>query len=158
MKSSFFVVILLLIYSSIAGAADAPSVKNLGANESLVVDYSTSGCFHSAQSIFIFTSGKVSIYSVERKSPEDKMEDAELNKKHLGDVELSDDEITRLDALFKFYADGPGGGCTTVDHIAVSAQKDGKVLKTYDFTDGSCTTFNKNTILTLGELMGRVKK
>lgn len=157
MKSSFFAFILLLIYSSIAGAEDAPSVKNLGANESFVVEFSSSGCFHNSKDILVFTSGKVSIYSVETKSPGDKKEKAEEKKKHLGDLELSDDDLTKLDALFKFYADKPEGGCTTIDRIAVSVQKDSKEIKTYQFTDGSCSTYEMKTVLTFGELMGRVK-
>ncbi|MES2983320.1 MAG: hypothetical protein V4727_13485 [Verrucomicrobiota bacterium] len=156
MKHIFFISILLAILSSLLGAAEAPSVKKLGANESLVVEYSTHGCFHHSQSVFIFTSDKVSIYSVETESQKDKA--AEVKKNYLGDVQLSDDEVKKLDALFEFYAKKPREGCTTVDHIAVSAQKDGKEIKTYEFTDGSCSTYDMKSVLTLGKLMGKVKK
>lgn len=124
----------------------------------MVVEFSSHGCFHSSQNVFVFTTGKVSIYSLETQEAKDGDEKLEAKKNHVGDVQLTDDEIKKLDALFKFYAKKPRGGCTTVDQIAVSVQKEGKVLKTYEFTDGSCSTYDDESLLTLGELMGRVKK
>ncbi len=157
MKPSFFVFILLVIFSSISGADEAPSVRTLGVNESLVVKYTSTGCFHNSTSVLVFTSGKVSMYSVKLESPDEKKEQVE-EKKHLGDVQLSEEDVTKLEALFKFYADGPDQGCTTVDYIKVSLQKDDKVVKTYEFTDGSCSTYDMKSVLTFGELIGKAKK
>lgn len=139
-------------------AAEVPSLRALGADQSLVVEFSSSGCFHNYTDIIVFTTGKASIYTVESKWSEEKKKQVETGKKHLGIVKLSDDDITKLDALFKFYAGGPDRGCTTVDHITVSLEKDDKVIKTYDFTDGSCDTYEMKSVLTFGALKAKLKK
>jgi hypothetical protein len=149
----FFSLVLLKL-----DAAEAPSLRGLEPNQSLVVRYTSSGCFHNSTDIIVFESGQASIYSVESKWGEDKKELVEVNRKLLGVVKLSDDDITKLDALFKFYAGGPNEGCTTVDQITASLKKNDKVVKTYEFSDGSCETYDLKSVLTFGALKDRIKK
>lgn len=133
-------------------AAPTPSVTELKKGEKLEVIFNSSGCFHSSELKFDFHGKEVTISQVKSERAKNSPEPEQTEYESLGTLKLSKDQITKIDALFDFYAGKPDGGCTTVDQIGVSLLRGDKTVWALVFTDGSCTTYDMKNVLTFGAL------
>lgn len=141
---------LLLVFTLSLSAAPF-SLTKMGAEETMHVTLSSSGCFHQSTHLFKFTSKKVSIYRVT-------ITNKKKSESQIGQLVLTDDDLVRLDKLFAFYANGQEkDGCTTIDTISIQVLKQGTVTKADNYHDGSCSVDDQKGILSLGALLNRIR-
>jgi len=122
--------------------------------------YKTTGCFHHREYELIFkraTALDVTIVRVDLTRSEAQRTFI-TNRTVLGDLELKNDEVKGLDRLLAFYRSHPPFGCTTVDRITFSQRREGKVIATEKFTDGSCSFIDRKDITWIGNLVDRLPK
>lgn len=158
MKHILYILVAFVLSGCFLPATEAPSVRSLEGDQTLAVRFTSVGCFHGFTDIIILTKGEASIYSIETNWSEEKKEPIEVGRKHLGTVKLTDEDVSKLDALFTFYASKPLGGCTTSEQINVSLMDGDEVLKTYEFVDATCSTYDMESVLTFGALKAKLEK
>ncbi len=134
-----------------------PSLASLENDQTFSVEYISVGCFHNYSEILLFSSSSVGITRVDTGVSEGAVEQAGDTKTFLGSVPLSAEDVKGVDALFAFYSSGPSMGCTTVDRIPVTYMEGDRIIETYAFSDGSCSTNEMESLLTFGELRLRLK-
>lgn len=126
------------------------TVKGLGPDDEVRIEYSSGGCFHFFA--FDFTlSGKTpgTVAVAERVT-----KDGKVSLRPAGSVPLSHLDIQRLDNRIAFYRQKRPGRCTTVDSITISWLQDGKIVEKESFRDESCQ--DKSSMLNLYALANRV--
>ena len=144
----FFTLLLPLV------AGDPISISGIPKGAVLKVEHSSAGCFHSTRSFFEFTGNRVRIWEEQF---EVDLQDggAKRVKKLVGEMKLTARDIEELDLLCDYYQGSPDGGCTTVEKVWFSLQKDGKVLREEKHTDASCRLMDVKGLLPFDELAGR---
>lgn len=155
MRGLFAFVLVLFSMSVMALAGErVGSFAKLPVGDVMVVEYSSSGCFHSFGYEFVFEGGKAKVTSV--------VHDWSGNKKAVvkteGEVVLSKEDLKGLDRLVKFYRAISGGGCTTVDTITITRRRGGKVVATEKFVDATCGTYDRKDLMTFARLGQRLKE
>lgn len=73
-----------------------------------------------------------------------------------GTTTLSASDIKGLDALFTWYRSPRNNGCTSVDTITCTQLRQGVVIATENFVDGSCEISDHEEFIFFGELLQRV--
>lgn len=151
-----WLLISLLFTSCTFLSAKVPTFQKLTKDERVEVTFSSSGCFHHSTELFIFQGNAVEVFQLSTTWSQEKQEAVEESRTRLGKLELSPDDLKKLDKLFKFYAKPGFGGCTTVDTIQVKHYKEKDLLSADEFTDGTCSTYGMKSLLTFGELERRL--
>jgi len=158
MKTAIFILMIVLLSGPPVTAEKAPSIRKLDPSDFLTVIFSSTGCFHNYTDTLVFTGKQASIFTMEPNKSKDGGGITENQKKLLGVVNLNDADITKLDALFEFYADAPDRGCTTIDRINVTLSRNDKVIQTCEFTDSTCGTDDMDSVMTFRALKKKLKK
>jgi hypothetical protein len=117
----------------------AVTFSSLPMTDTLEVRFSSRGCFHFYTYDFSFRHGAtsmVSVVSVGHEWSEEEKEYVEMSRENLGQVQLTESHLMRLDELLRFYRSQPHGSCTTVDTITLTQARDGKILGREQFIDG----------------------
>lgn len=138
-----------------ASAGEPISISGLKASESVEIRYSSQGCFHSADELFVIAGGTVKFSELKMKWDEEAKKEIELERKADGIVKLEKGDAEKLDKLLKFYASEPSGSCTTVDTIMIRLFSKGKCIQSELYKDGSCRTEEMEDVLTLPALMAK---
>jgi len=138
----------------------------LGSQDTLLINYSSRGCFNSFQYTFVFKLGdnsSVTISTIDPflapgPTPDSKILIHRKAPKTLGIVALSSTDLTKLDNLFKAYRSNKNQDCTTVDVIDLSFSINGGTKQSEHFTDGSCSisTSQNSSLITLIDLLHRI--
>ncbi|BDS05746.1 hypothetical protein NT6N_07860 [Oceaniferula spumae] len=144
-------VIASLVASIMMTYAASPSLEKLQEGEKIKVRYTSQGCFHSSNYLMDFSPNKVSIYEF--------LDKKNKNPTKIGELTLSDGDTAGLDKLFAFYGNGKEKiGCTTVDNISITViDKDGNTKATYHYNDGSGQAHRLEGVITLGEIVHRLR-
>ena len=124
--------------------ADLIGFGKLPQGATLTVDHRSDGCFHNTATRYEFTSDTVTISQLE----------PQLAKR--GTVKLTGADRGRLDKTLAFYRRAPRGGCTTIEEVALTLRKDGKVVARESYVDGSCTIGEQQGLLPFGALDQRL--
>lgn len=126
-------------------AARVDTFSKLKQGYTLIVCFHSSGCFHNETHELAF-----------RKASELSVSVVKLPGVNLGTLTLSKSDIAGLDRLMEFYRSKHSGGCTTVDEITFTQQRDGKTLATEQFTDDSGQTHSMEGITLFRTLIMRL--
>ena len=134
------------------------STKNLEAEKALnyvkmIVNYSSNGCFHHTNYQFSFVKNKVLVSEQIARWKQDADNKNTFNE--LGSLKLSDLDMKGLDNLLAFYKTNKETGCTTHNQIEYKYFKAGKLIKSTEYLDASCT--NDTSLFTFPELANRLK-
>jgi len=127
----------LLLTAALVYAGDSIRIEGLPQDSEVRIEYSTVGCFHSAQYLLTFTSNVVHAWSLDRLWDAQSKQFSGTETNALGTLTLSSTDTRKLDQLLQFYRSDPSGGCTTIDTITVSLLKDGRVTQAENYRDGS---------------------
>jgi len=122
------------------------SPKKLKANESLVVNFTSEGCFHNQSNLFVFQDNNVTIY------------DTSSKKKRLGTVILTSTDKEGLKDLFSYYNSDLKGDCTTQETIEIKQYKAEKLISSKKIIDGTCGRHQRGVYMSFYELLERVKE
>jgi len=129
----------------------------------LQIRYTSGGCFHFFTYDLAFTRTNGPAVSVEAirleldgPDPGAKYRDAE--RRELGRLSLSNEELAGLDLLLRFYRTNTVSGCTTYDGIQISQVHDGKVIATEKFVDSSCATRYVNGLVSIQSITQRLPR
>ena len=132
--------------------------SRLGSGEELRIHFRSSGCFHNDVYDLVFQSGPrptVTVagvrYGFIRSMARDRA------PRSVGTLALSDSEVAGLDALLRLYRDRPRGDCTTTEIVDVAYVRDGAVLASETFIDGSCAIDRAEGITSLQRLIWRAE-
>jgi hypothetical protein len=106
--------------------ARVDAFSKLKQGDTLIVRFHSSGCFHNETHELTF-----------RQASDLSLSIVKMPGVNLGTLTLSKSDIAGLDRLMEFYRSKRSGGCTSVDDITFSQQRDGKTLATEQFTDDS---------------------
>jgi len=110
-------------------------LNRLPKTDEVLIACQTNGCFHSARYELFFSGhapGKVKVTGIS--GPADKPE-----RRYLATVSFSPADQKQLDQQVAFYRTKPPGGCTTVEQMKISVARDGRIVGTETFVDGSCS-------------------
>ena len=110
------------------GVRDFASLKT---DETMEVEFESSGCFNHDLYSFKFHRGnhpQVTIYNKSRG--------------HLGTIPITDADLKALDATLSFYRKNKGSGCTTTDKIVLKRISKTSVSEE-EFTDSSCDLLSR---------------
>jgi len=66
-------------------------------------------------------------------------------------------QLDSLERLFSFYRRNSARTCTTIDSIGVTSVERG-IIRHESFVDGSCATFDSDSLLTIGQLLPLVRE
>ena len=135
----------------------------LPASDILQMRYTSTGCFHFFTYDLTFTRSNnpaVSIAAIrlELDGPDPKARYRDAERRELGKIMLSGGDLAGLEVLLNFYRTNTVTGCTTRDGIGISQVRDGKVIATEKFTDGSCGTRYVNGLLSIQEIIQRLPR
>ncbi len=161
MRTRHFVSFILITagHCLCAHATDTiATFSSLPTSDSLEIRFTSRGCFHFYTYDFVFRHASVSVASVTQQWSKKKQQYIETSREMLGQVQLTDADIKRLDELLRFYRSQRDNGCTTVDTITFSQLRDGKTIATEQFVDGSCSIDTTNSFATLPEIARRLEK
>jgi len=133
----------LLFISLAVGALSAHgetlTFSDLKANETIVIGYRSTGCFHALERQYRVKGGeKLSFAAFEISSFSKGEPSYKGETRPIGTRELSNYESFGLDAYLYYLRGFRDNGCTTVDQIAVGFYRDGKKIGEEQFEDGSC--------------------
>ncbi|MDB6030745.1 MAG: hypothetical protein JWM16_1083 [Verrucomicrobiales bacterium] len=135
--------------------------SKLKQGDTLIVRFQTSGCFHEATHLLTFRRASELSVSIVKLAPDTArtgVVTTPTNRVKLGTLTLSKPDVVGLDRLINFYHSKHDSFCTTVDHITITQQRDGKTVATEEITDGSCQTFQMKMLTTFPELIGRLHR
>ena len=149
--------LLILCLLPITALADqAPSVSKLKADEKLTVTFASTGCFHQFTEVYVLTRSQVEIFAVKEEWSKEDQKFIHKDLIPIGSVQLTADDLNKLDALFNYYASEHSMSCTTIDRITIIRDNGSKILDTPEYTDGSCKTSSMNNVITLTSLKQRL--
>lgn len=148
------IILLLLgiVFTACTSTKTLESKKALDYDK-LLVNYSSNGCFHHINYQFSFVKNKV--LASEKIAQWKKDWNSEDAFNELGSLTLSDLDMKGLDNLLDFYKTNKKTGCTTKNHIEYKYFKAGKLIKSTEYLDASCT--NDTSLFTFPELANRLK-
>lgn len=135
--------------------------SSLTIGQRLEANYGTSGCFHHARYELVFVCddsvASVDVTSIETRWSQEEGREIEIGRELLGTLELSRNDLLRLDRLVPYYEQLPGDiSCTTVHGVDFRLMKAGRVIDESSYQDGTCGIFERNDVLSMGELVGRL--
>lgn len=148
-----------LLSAPLAFAGDPISFRQLAADETIHVTFTSNGCFHSETFEFDFLQGPTvtaKVSHLDRSSKETKQARTGAKPVLLGTVELSKAEVAGLDRLLTFYRSKQLGGCTTVDRITVTQKRGETVIATESYTDGTCATYEMKDLTLLTSIAAKL--
>ncbi len=123
---------------------------NLSAGEEIEADLRSSGCFHHSRHRFRFHVDDVilvSITEIEETWSSESGGWVEGTHTFLGSMELTMEDLERLDNLVEFYQQLPDEqGCTTVDGITFKLSRDGELVEESSYNDGTCANSGDDTL------------
>jgi hypothetical protein len=113
-------------------------------SQSVVIDFQSTGCFHFAHYQLRYEPAPTPRLVVTDRNPRSAAspgaERAGIpSQEQVGVVELTREQVARLDNLLRFYRRQVGeGGCTTSDTISVVLYQNGHLLRREEFVDSTC--------------------
>lgn len=131
-------------------ALPSPSVANLRDDETLKIEYRSSGCFHQDRNSLTLSRDVVIVD--DRQS-----------------LPLTHQMKRSLDTYFHALDLGEFHGCTTVEYLDISLIREGETVSTWEYMDGSCGSIFRPTsralpagtdwssALTMGSLIHKVE-
>lgn len=129
--------------------AENPTVAKLAAGEVIQIEYSSSGCFHKISETYLISGGDQKLFTV---LP------GKTHAKKLHEP-LTAAEVMGLDRLFQYYRKGKKGfGCTTVDEIKITYERNGKVIGKESFEDSACQSVNDKELVLFYQIVQRLEK
>ncbi len=153
MKQIIFLAVISLVFALTACSTKTVTPNLFVSGESMVVTYSSQGCFHHRSNILFFHENNVIIYKTINQWNQ------KTDKTKMGTLTLTKKDKEGLNRLFAYYAKkSHDGWCTNVDNIEIKRYKDEKLISSKKITDASCALYQKKDILSFSELIGRVMK
>lgn len=157
---------LCLVAANSPEADKVATFSALPTTDTLQVRLNSSGCFHYYTYDFTFQRGATNHASVASLLTEPRAfgnKRRDKSRKELGRVSLSEEDLKGLDASLEYYRSKPTGGCTTVVRVSISQVRNGRILATENFVDGSCGTHrftpsNGHQFVTFHGLLKRLPK
>jgi len=163
MRTLHFITILLTASCcavlSAEPLAHVDAFSTLKQGDTLIVRYHTSGCFHDMTHELTFHRAAeftVSIVQLPQDTNRTGVVTLQTNRVDLGRLTLSNSDVAGSDRLMAFYRTKHDGLCTTVDHISLTQQRDGKTIATEEITDGTCQTHDMKRITRFPDLIARL--
>lgn len=145
MKKYITLIILAMTFSLITFNAIANqrprSIKNLSPDQSLEIDYLSRGCFHRHHVSISILPGKPFTVKIKKCFFANKQCDVEQV------LELSAEDIEKLDQQINYYREKHTGNCTTIDTLTLNWNSKGVNESTELFSDESCTQNTLQTII-----------
>ena len=152
MKQIIFLAVISLVFALTACSTKTVTPNLFVSGESMVVTYSSQGCFHHRSNILVFHENNVTIYKTMNKW------NKKISKSKMGTLVLTKKDKEGLNKLFSYYDGKLPNGCTTVDEIEIKRYKNEKLISSKKITDASCGLYQKKDILSFSELIDRVMK
>jgi len=146
------ITILLLTLFITACSTKTVTLNLFVSGESMVVTYSSQGCFHHRSNILVFHENNVTIYKTMNEW------NKKVSKSKMGTLALSKKDKEGLNKLFSYYDGKLPNGCTTIDEIEIKRYKDEKLISSKKITDASCGLYQREDVLSFPELIERVMK
>lgn len=135
---------------ALTAAVDGPiSFAALAPGDEISIKYQSDGCFHHLS--FRLTVRRDSAGAVVR--PDSLTVDPAPGWHLEPRSRLTPAQLTKLDELLAFYRANAEGGCTTVDHIVLTAANGNDGVRREAYIDGSCATYERPDLLTLTQLI-----
>ncbi len=141
-------VLLCFVVSSLAAAAGEPatksierlSVRDLAANERIVVTYVSAGPGYLLRRIYSLDGGEsVKFTALEQESVYDgKRKQLASEHEPIGETVLTRDEINGVENYFTFLRMEYPGNCYAYDKLTIDHLRDGKLIGTESFHDKTC--------------------
>ena len=132
---------LVLLAAGNGSQAEQLRFNELKDDETIVVDFFSTGCFHTISRQYLIKGGKVKVFIATNQAIDWRNGKSFIvAKKPMGETELTPGESAGLDALVAFYELNTGGGCTTRDTIRIEYYRDEKLLASKRYQDDSCAT------------------
>jgi hypothetical protein len=163
MRTIHFIALFLAVFCCSVLSAEPPArvdaFSRLKQGDTLTVRYHTSGCFHEATHELTFRQASelsVSIVQLPRDAARPGVVTTQTNRVDLGTLILSKSDVAGLDRLMDFYRSKHRGGCTTVDDVTFTQQREGKIVATEQIKDGTCQTYEMKRLTRFPELIGRL--
>ncbi|PTY03011.1 hypothetical protein DB347_22715 [Opitutaceae bacterium EW11] len=131
----------------------------VGPGETLVIDYSSAGCFHQTHhtlTIDASDDARANVRVETAQRPAEAQKDSSKAESVI--VPLTHNDVKRLHALFACYdSKKPDMVCTTVDTIRFSRRANGKVVSSVEVTDSSCSVSDRIDLLSVSEIIERAE-
>lgn len=143
MKSSLF--LFAMLGFACAASAETLKVASLATNEVIKVEFNSVGCFQEFTKRYEIRGGPAKLFSASL--VEEQWEHPRSKPQKIGSVVLAATEASGLDELLAFYRRKTLGGCTTVDHIRVEYERDGKKIGQEEFRDDTCVIDMRDLML-----------
>jgi len=160
--SVFFAMLVSAVLCSLAQLSAGEKIDgftNLAAGDTLLIRFTSGGCFHFYTYEVTFT-GKVrptaAVVGVRLEWVAAGTGYRDSERQELGELHLSESDVSGLEALLAFYRSNTNRSCSTEDSIKISQIRDGKVMATEEFTDASCRAYNVKGVLTIPSLARRL--
>jgi len=132
---------------------------SLTEGEQIEADYTTTGCFNHTHHRFLFHINDVVLVAItEIEETWSSQEGGWVEGTHnfLGTLELSGEDLRRLDNLVRHYQQLPEEHtCTTVDGVTFRLTRESELVEESSYTDGTCAT-PEYDVLPLGMLVLRI--
>ena len=144
---------LLLFTLFITACSTKTVTPNLFATgESMVVTYSSQGCFNHSSNILLFHENNVTVYKTMNEWNQ------KIDKTKMGALTLTQKDKEGLNKLFAYYHENHDGWCTNVDDIEIKRYKNKKLTSSKKIRDNTCAVYKRKDVLSFSELIGRVEK
>jgi hypothetical protein len=143
-----------------AVAGTPVSFQQLPAGDSIVVTFTSSGCFHHYAYEFHFQHGRgftVSVMQIEQRWNEAQKREETAKLILLGTTTLSEAEMAGLDRLFAYYRSMKRGGCTTVDQITATHKSGDTAKASESFTDATGKTPDMEGVTRFPSIIAKFK-
>jgi hypothetical protein len=139
------------------GHHQSPLISTLAPSRTVQLRFASEGCFHEFHYSLSFTGCHEGcrVTGIELPSAADPT--PSVPGRPLPSVLLTAPEAAGIDRLFEFYRQGTRGGCTTVDHITIHGHLGGDAIFQEVFTDSSCSAEQQMGVITIPELVRRMK-
>ncbi len=124
------------------------------------INFQSHGCFHHEVQKIVITRAKkwmVEIVDCSDHYNEATKKVVTHSRRKMASLELKEADAARLDRLLEFYRLPHSGGCTTEDRITIRQRRGANILAKETFVDGSCATYDKKELLTIGQLVRRAE-
>jgi hypothetical protein len=160
--SHIITLILSVSGTTLIGAeplAHVDAFSKLKAEDSMIVSFRTSGCFHDATYEFTFHRAEELSVDVVQLPTEIRGAWGITNyteRVALGTLTLSKSDIAGLDKSMEFYRSKHRSFCTTIDRISFTQRREGKTVAVEQITDDSCAINKVKGVTRFSELIGRL--
>lgn len=124
------------------------------------IDYTSRGCFHWAHHELVLTRTEkgVSLTGANLQFPADEKTNkpVEGEKKKWRSVDLTEDQLARIDRTFEYLRNCGRGGCTTVNNITLTQTRAGKTIASESMVDATCHLGSDGKTISFAELIALI--